>query len=135
MAQSVQRLAMGWTTGLRFPAESRDFSLRHRLQPGSGVHPASYPMDTGVSFLGDKQSRGETDHSLKLARMLRMRGSITPLPNTSSGCDTRLGPGTNLPLSCMKTCPTVSKIISVTNHQAIKPQNGPKDKDARTLSI
>jgi hypothetical protein len=25
----------------------RDFSLRHRIQTGSGAHPASYPMDNG----------------------------------------------------------------------------------------
>jgi len=35
------------------------FSLRHRcVQTGSGVHPASYPVDTGDSYPG-----GEADHS------------------------------------------------------------------------
>jgi len=28
-------------------------SLRHRFQTGSGAHPASYPMGTGVYFHGD----------------------------------------------------------------------------------
>jgi hypothetical protein len=31
-----------------------NFSLHHRLQNGSGVHPASYPLGTGASFPGGK---------------------------------------------------------------------------------
>jgi hypothetical protein len=31
-----------------------NFSLHHRVQNGSGAHPASYPMDTEGSFLGGK---------------------------------------------------------------------------------
>jgi hypothetical protein len=38
----------------RFPAEAGNFSLHHRVQNGSGPHPASYPMGTGGSFPGDK---------------------------------------------------------------------------------
>jgi len=30
------------------------FSLRHRVQTGSGAHPASSPRGTGDSFLGSK---------------------------------------------------------------------------------
>jgi hypothetical protein len=30
--------------GVRFPARAGNFSLRHRVQTGSGAHPASYPM-------------------------------------------------------------------------------------------
>jgi len=30
------------------------FSLRHRIQTGPGAHPASYPMVTDGSYLGDK---------------------------------------------------------------------------------
>jgi hypothetical protein len=41
---------------VRFPAEAGNFSLRHRVQNGSGVHPASYPMGTGGSFPGSKAS-------------------------------------------------------------------------------
>jgi hypothetical protein len=33
---------------------SKKFSLLHIVQIGSEVHPTSYPMGTGVSFLGDK---------------------------------------------------------------------------------
>jgi hypothetical protein len=35
---------------VRFPAGAGNFSLHHRVQNGSGVHPASYPMDTRGSF-------------------------------------------------------------------------------------
>jgi hypothetical protein len=35
---------------VRFPAEARIFSLRHRVQSDSGAHPVSYPMGTGGSF-------------------------------------------------------------------------------------
>jgi hypothetical protein len=37
----------GWTTGVRFPAGARDFSLSYCVQTGSGAHPACYPMGTG----------------------------------------------------------------------------------------
>jgi len=35
----------------------RNFVIRHRVQTGSGAHPASYPMCTGGSFPGDKAAR------------------------------------------------------------------------------
>jgi hypothetical protein len=44
------------------------FSLRHRFQTGSGVHPASYPMGTGGCYPGEK------------AASSRMREAIPPLP-------------------------------------------------------
>jgi hypothetical protein len=34
----------------RFPAGTGNFSLHHRVQNGSGAHPASYPMGTRGSF-------------------------------------------------------------------------------------
>jgi hypothetical protein len=37
---------------VRFPAEAGNFSLHHRVQTGSGAHPASYPMGTRGSFPG-----------------------------------------------------------------------------------
>jgi hypothetical protein len=40
--------------GVRFPVGAGNFSLHHRLQTGSGAHPASYPMGTGGSFPGSK---------------------------------------------------------------------------------
>jgi hypothetical protein len=39
---------------VRFPARARNFSLHHRVQNGSGAHPASYPMGTRGSFLGGR---------------------------------------------------------------------------------
>jgi hypothetical protein len=39
---------------IRFPAGAGNFSLHHRVQTGSGAHPASYLMGTRVSFPGGK---------------------------------------------------------------------------------
>jgi hypothetical protein len=36
--------------GVRFPAGAGNFSLHHRVQTGSGAHPAFYPMGTGGCF-------------------------------------------------------------------------------------
>jgi hypothetical protein len=38
-------------------------SLLHIVQTGSGVHPTSYKMGTGGSFLGVKRQGREVDHS------------------------------------------------------------------------
>jgi hypothetical protein len=35
-------------SGVRFPARAGSFSLHHRVQSGSGAHPASYLMGTRV---------------------------------------------------------------------------------------
>jgi hypothetical protein len=43
-----------WGSRVRFPAGAGNFSLHHSVQNGSGAQPASYPMDTGGSFPGDK---------------------------------------------------------------------------------
>jgi hypothetical protein len=39
---------------VRFPTWVGNFSLRHRVQNGSGARPASYPMGTRGSFPGVK---------------------------------------------------------------------------------
>jgi hypothetical protein len=39
---------------VRIPSGAGNFSLGHRVQTGSGAHPASYPMGTGGSFPGGK---------------------------------------------------------------------------------
>jgi hypothetical protein len=39
---------------VRFPARAGNFFLRHRIQNGSGAHPASYLMGTRDSFPGGK---------------------------------------------------------------------------------
>jgi hypothetical protein len=41
-------------SGVRIPVGVGNFSLHHRFQNGSRVHPASYPMGTRGSFPGDK---------------------------------------------------------------------------------
>jgi hypothetical protein len=46
---------------VRFPAEAGNFSLHHRVQNGSGAHPASYPMGTRGSFPGAKRPGREPD--------------------------------------------------------------------------
>jgi hypothetical protein len=55
-AQSVQRLATGWTVEV-LDFESRwgqDFSLIHAVETGSGVPPTSHPMGTGGFSPGGK---------------------------------------------------------------------------------
>jgi hypothetical protein len=39
---------------VRFPAGAGNFSLHHRVQNGSGTHPASYPKGTRGPFPGSK---------------------------------------------------------------------------------
>jgi hypothetical protein len=39
---------------VRFPAGAGNFSLHHRVQNGTGSHPASYPMGIRGSFPGGK---------------------------------------------------------------------------------
>jgi hypothetical protein len=38
--------------GVRIPAGN--YSLRHRVQPGTGAHPASYKIGAGGSYPGGK---------------------------------------------------------------------------------
>jgi hypothetical protein len=39
---------------VRFPAGAGNFSIHHRVQNGSGAHPALYPMGIRGSFPGGK---------------------------------------------------------------------------------
>jgi hypothetical protein len=41
---------------VRFPAGAEHFSLHHRIQNGSGAHPASYPRGTRGSFPWGKEA-------------------------------------------------------------------------------
>jgi hypothetical protein len=54
--------ATDWTTGVQFPAGDGDFSVRHRVQTGSGTHPASYPTGTGTFIQEIKRSGREVGH-------------------------------------------------------------------------
>jgi hypothetical protein len=50
--------------GVRFPAEAKDFSSSLCVQTGSGAHPASCTMGTGVLSPGAKARPGrDADHS------------------------------------------------------------------------
>jgi hypothetical protein len=51
------------TNGVRFPAGSVNFSLRHRVHTDSGTQPTSYETSTGGSFPGGQMTEHETDHS------------------------------------------------------------------------
>jgi hypothetical protein len=60
-------------------------SHHHRVQTGSGAHPASYPVGTGDFFLGVKRPGREADHSPHLVPRLRVGGSIPPLTHCLHG--------------------------------------------------
>jgi hypothetical protein len=53
-----------WGSGIRFPVGAGNFSLHHRVQKGSGAHPASFPGCIRGSFPGVKWPGREADHSL-----------------------------------------------------------------------
>jgi hypothetical protein len=38
--------------GVRILAGAENYSLRHRVETGSGAHPGSYPMGTGGKAAG-----------------------------------------------------------------------------------
>jgi hypothetical protein len=66
---------------VRFPAEAGNFSLHHRVQNGSGAHPASYPMDNWGSFLGGKAAGAWSWPLTSIqCRGQRIRGAIPPVP-------------------------------------------------------
>jgi hypothetical protein len=52
VAQSVQWLSYGLDEQRSIPGRDRSFSLRHRLQTGTGAH-AAYQMGNGGSFPGE----------------------------------------------------------------------------------
>jgi hypothetical protein len=76
IAQSVYRLATGWTVGGSNPGRGRDFS--HTSRPALGAHPASCTMGTG-SFPGVKRPVRGADHPPLLAQRSRECRAI-PLP-------------------------------------------------------
>jgi hypothetical protein len=84
IAQSVLRRATSWTTGVRFPARLRDFSLLHSVQTGSGVHLASYAMGTWNLFAGVKRPGREADHSHPVRVEFKHGRVMFPFLNTSS---------------------------------------------------
>jgi hypothetical protein len=66
-------MATGRSTKVRFLAGTRELSLFHRVQAGSGAYPTSCPVGTGGCVPGVKQQEYEADHSpLSSADVLRM---------------------------------------------------------------
>jgi hypothetical protein len=54
---------------------------RYRVQPGSGAHPASYPMCTGGFSLGIKRPGPESDHSSPSSAEMKNDGARPSLPH------------------------------------------------------
>jgi hypothetical protein len=81
--QSVERLATGWTTeGSEFESwYSQEYSLLHVVvQAGSGVHPTSYPMDTGAVSSGVKRPGPKAADSLVTYAEVTKMWICTPTP-------------------------------------------------------
>jgi hypothetical protein len=65
VAVSLLCLTTDWTTGVRPPAEVKDYSSSLCVQTSSKTHPASCTMGTGESFPRAKaRTGGDDDHSL-----------------------------------------------------------------------
>jgi hypothetical protein len=69
-----------WTTMVRFSAVAENFFLRHRVQTGSGSHPASYPTGSGALSPGVRGWGVKLTTHLHLVPRLRKREAIPPLP-------------------------------------------------------
>jgi len=79
---------MSWATGIiQFPAEALMglFVYATALRAALGVHLASCPVVTGGSYPGGKATGGvKLATHFHLVPRLKMRGSVPPLPHTSS---------------------------------------------------
>jgi hypothetical protein len=77
----ISEVTSSISTGVRFLAEAGNFSLRHRVQTGSGAHTASYPMGTGVLSPEVKRPGHEVDHSpASSAEVKNVWGYTSTLP-------------------------------------------------------
>jgi hypothetical protein len=74
--------ATGWTTeGSEFESRmGQEFSLLQVVQTGSGVHPTSYTMGTGGSFLGVKRPGSDAHHSPPTSAEVRNMWFYTSTP-------------------------------------------------------
>jgi hypothetical protein len=59
-------------------------SLRHHVNPGSGVHPASYLIGTVVRSPGVKQPGRDADHPYPLIAEVKNAWVYTSTPRMSS---------------------------------------------------
>jgi hypothetical protein len=75
------------TIEVRFPAEAKEFSSNFCVQTGSGAHPASCTIGTGVLSPGLKSGRGVTltthSHLVPRSRMSRSYTSSPPSVSVS----------------------------------------------------
>jgi hypothetical protein len=62
------------------PGKVREFSLDPSFQTDSGIHPASYPMDTRAHFPGVKLSGHEAEHSSPSNAKVKCMELLPPLP-------------------------------------------------------
>jgi hypothetical protein len=76
--------------GVRFLEGEIYFSLLHTVQTESGAHPASCPMDSGLSFPGGKATGREANHSPPSSVDVKNYVAIPPLPHVSSWCSASL---------------------------------------------
>jgi hypothetical protein len=81
-------------SGFDFRQRQEFFSVHHRFQMGSEVHPATYKMGTRGSL------PGSTDHLSHVVPRFRMRGVIPPFPHSSSWRGILLSTGTTLHSPC-----------------------------------
>jgi hypothetical protein len=75
----VWRWATGWMIGGSSPGRAGNFS-RHRIQAGSGTHPASYPIGKRYPSLGVKRPVHEADHSPPSSAEVKNAWSYTSTP-------------------------------------------------------
>jgi hypothetical protein len=72
---------------VRFPAQAGNCSLHHRVQTGSGAHPASYPIGTGGDLcLEVKRAECEADHSPPSNAEVENAWSYTSTPPVCLHC-------------------------------------------------
>jgi hypothetical protein len=111
-------------------AEGKDFSSILCVQTGSGAHPASCTVGTGVPFPGAKARPGrDADHLPHLVPRLIMSRSYTPLPpNAFLACsETTLG--AIIPLSHTFLCDALHRsetrgLIALTIVAVLSPEEG-----------
>jgi len=70
----------GWTAGVQFPAEVGNFYPHHRVQTGSGAHPASYPVVTWLFPSGVKRPGHEADHLPSASAVVKNAWGYTSTP-------------------------------------------------------
>jgi hypothetical protein len=84
MAQLVYRLGYGLDNRDLNPAKGKRLLSLYNVQPGSGAHPAFYPMGTGGSISRVKRPRRKTDRSPPSRAEGENGGAIPLFPNTLS---------------------------------------------------